>query len=33
VRLTVRMPVTALDQARESLRDMTQGRAGFPEEN
>jgi uncharacterized YigZ family protein len=33
VRLTVRMPVTALDQARESLRDMTQGRAGFPEES
>lgn len=31
VRLTIRMPVTALDTARESLRDMTQGRAVFPE--
>ncbi len=31
VRLTVRMPVTALDAAREALRDMTQGRAVFPD--
>jgi uncharacterized YigZ family protein len=27
VRLTIGMPVTALDAAREALRDMTQGRA------
>ena len=27
VRLTIDMPVTALDAAREALRDMTQGRA------
>ena len=33
VRLTVSMPVTAVDGAREALRDMTQGRAVFPEEN
>ena len=32
VRLTIRMPVTALVGAREALRDMTQGRAVFPEE-
>ena len=33
VRLTVSMPVTAVDGARAALRDMTQGRAPFPEEN
>jgi uncharacterized YigZ family protein len=33
VRLTVSMPVTAVDGAREALRDMTQGRALFPEES
>jgi len=27
VRLTIEMPVTALDAARDALRDMTQGRA------
>jgi uncharacterized YigZ family protein len=32
VQLTIRMPVTAIDAAREALRDMTQGRAGFPED-
>ncbi|HEY1999888.1 MAG TPA: YigZ family protein [Paraburkholderia sp.] len=32
VRLTIRMPVTALAGAHEALRDMTQGRAAFPEE-
>ena len=32
VQLTIRMPVTAIDAAREALRDMTQGRAVFPEE-
>jgi uncharacterized YigZ family protein len=31
VQLTIRMPVTAIDAAREALRDMTQGRAVFPE--
>ena len=31
VQLTIRMPVTAVDAAREALRDMTQGRAVFPE--
>jgi uncharacterized YigZ family protein len=31
VQLTIRMPVTAIDAAREALRDMTQGRAIFPE--
>ena len=31
VQLTIRMPVTAVDAARETLRDMTQGRAVFPE--
>lgn len=31
VQLTIRMPVTATDAAREALRDMTQGRAIFPE--
>ncbi|MEP9326974.1 YigZ family protein [Paraburkholderia phymatum] len=29
VQLTIRMPVTAIDGAREALRDMTQGRAVF----
>jgi uncharacterized YigZ family protein len=32
VRLTIGMPVTALDAAREALRDMTQGRAVLHEE-
>ena len=32
VRLTVSMPVTAVDVARVALRDMTQGRAVFPEQ-
>lgn len=32
VQLTIRMPVTAIDGARDALRDMTQGRADFPEE-
>ncbi len=31
VRLTIQMPVTAVDAARVALRDLTQGRAGFPE--
>ena len=31
VRLTILMPVTALDAARDALRDMTQGRARFPD--
>ena len=31
VQLTIRMPVTAIDAARDALRDMTQGRAVFPE--
>ncbi|BFG75548.1 IMPACT family protein [Paraburkholderia terrae] len=31
VQLTIRMPVTAVDAAREALRDMTQGRAVFPD--
>ncbi|WP_228979275.1 IMPACT family protein [Paraburkholderia gardini] len=29
--LTIRMPATVVDAAREALRDMTQGRAIFPE--
>jgi uncharacterized YigZ family protein len=33
VRLTIRMPVTALEGARAALRDMTQGRAVFLEED
>jgi uncharacterized YigZ family protein len=33
VRLTVSMPVTAVAGARDALRDMTQGRAVFPEES
>ncbi|WP_173819707.1 IMPACT family protein [Paraburkholderia piptadeniae] len=32
VQLTIRMPITAIDTAREALRDMTQGRASFPED-
>jgi uncharacterized YigZ family protein len=32
VRLTISMPVTAVDAARDALRDMTQGRAVFAEE-
>lgn len=32
VQLTIRMPVTAIDAARSALRDMTQGRAVFPED-
>ncbi|CAG4888846.1 IMPACT family protein [Paraburkholderia saeva] len=31
VALTIRMPATVVDAAREALRDMTQGRAIFPE--
>lgn len=31
VQLTIRIPVTAIDAAREALRDMTQGRAVFPD--
>ncbi|MEW6341181.1 MAG: YigZ family protein [Paraburkholderia sp.] len=33
VRLTISMPVTAVDAARDALRDMTQGRAVFDEES
>ncbi|WP_245254041.1 IMPACT family protein [Paraburkholderia sp. LEh10] len=33
VQLTIRMPVTAIDAARAALRDMTQGRAIFPEDD
>ncbi|WP_175773067.1 IMPACT family protein [Paraburkholderia phenazinium] len=32
VRLTISMPVTAVDAARDALRNMTQGRAVFAEE-
>jgi uncharacterized YigZ family protein len=32
VRLIIRMPVTALDAAKEALLNMTQGRATFPDE-
>jgi uncharacterized YigZ family protein len=32
VQLTIGMPVTAIDAARDALRDMTQGRAVFPED-
>lgn len=32
VRLTLRMPATKRDAARDALRDLTQGRAHFPEE-
>ena len=31
VRLTIQLPATAVDAARAALRDLTQGRAGFPE--
>ncbi len=31
VRLVIRMPVTTLDGARDALRDITQGRAVFPD--
>jgi uncharacterized YigZ family protein len=31
VRLAIRMPATAIDAARDALRDLTQGRAVFPE--
>jgi uncharacterized YigZ family protein len=31
VRLTIQMPATAIEAARVALRDLTQGRAGFPE--
>ena len=31
VRLTVQLPATAVDAARDTLRDLTQGRAGFHE--
>jgi uncharacterized YigZ family protein len=30
VRLTIELPATAADAARDTLRDLTQGRAGFP---
>jgi uncharacterized YigZ family protein len=32
VQLTIRMPVTAIDAARDALRDMTQGRAVFSDD-
>jgi len=31
VRLAIRMPATAIDPARDALRDLTQGRAAFPD--
>lgn len=31
VRLTIELPATELEAARQTLRDLTQGRAGFPE--
>jgi uncharacterized YigZ family protein len=31
VRLTIRMPATTIDTARDALRDLTQGRAAFPD--
>jgi uncharacterized YigZ family protein len=31
VRLTIELPATEVAAARETLRDLTQGRAGFPE--
>ncbi|WP_322106346.1 YigZ family protein [Paraburkholderia sp. J41] len=31
VRLTIQLPVSAVNAARDALRDLTQGRAGFPE--
>ena len=30
VRLTISLPATAVDAARDALRDLTQGRGGFP---
>ena len=33
VRLTVSLPVTAVEKARDALRDMTQGRAVFSEQD
>jgi uncharacterized YigZ family protein len=33
VRLTIRMPATSIDAARDALRDLTQGRAVFPDTN
>lgn len=30
VRLTITLPATAVDAARDSVRDLTQGRGGFP---
>ena len=30
VRLTITLPATALDAARDAVRDLTQGRGGFP---
>ncbi len=33
VRLTLRLPATKCDRARDALRDLTQGRARFSEEN
>jgi uncharacterized YigZ family protein len=33
VRLTVNLPVTAVEKARDALRDMTQGRAVFPDQD
>ena len=31
VRLTIQLPASAVEAARSALRDLTQGRAGFPE--
>jgi putative IMPACT (imprinted ancient) family translation regulator len=31
VRLTIQLPASAIGTARDALRDLTQGRAGFPE--
>jgi uncharacterized YigZ family protein len=31
VRLTIELPATAVEAARDTLRDITQGRAGFPD--
>jgi len=31
VRLTIELPATAVEAARDTLRDLTQGRAGFPD--
>lgn len=32
VRLTIALPATAVDAARDAVRDLTQGRGGFPRE-